>query len=509
LQHPRLRNTQPDDEVCRVTTEGVQLSTGAALLTEDRAFRSILPLLLILMFAEFTCAFETSMVVSGMGAWVRIAQELVTPGCLLVSASSATLCGRLGDLYGRREVLAIVLCLCALGSAISAFGPTLGWVIAGRALQGLSGAIIPLVYALARERFPARHLPTAIGAIVATAAAGAAVGLLAGGAISDHYGPQSVFRASLAMTAAGALLTAVGIPAIRRLPPPRQLDVLGGILLAPGVAALLLAISSLQQQGWRSFWVSGSAVVGIVLLSAWAHHESRHPDPLIDVRLLFQRENLLGNLIMVFLAAGSFQATLLMSLLIQQPVTTGIGLGVSATMVGIVKFPAMLCGLAASLWAGYAAGRHGPRLPIIVGCALTSVALIIGLFWRGTLIQIGFVVSIINCGVLAAYAGIPIVILAAMPSNRTGEATGMMSAARFIASGAGSQILVILLATRTVTLTDGVAYPSNAAFVIALVFMLVTALTATVLATMLRPAKMQRTLEPAKKESVNTLEHRD
>jgi MFS family permease len=152
--------------------------------------KNLIGLLAILMFAELTCAFETSMVVAGMGAWVRTSGEPVTAGWIvtgymLVAASGAALCGRLGDLYGRKRVLIPVLACCATGSAVSAFGPTIGWIIAGRALQGASGAIIPLVYALVREHFPRRYVPSCIGAIVATAAAGAAIGLLAGGIISD------------------------------------------------------------------------------------------------------------------------------------------------------------------------------------------------------------------------------------------------------------------------------------------------------------------------------------
>lgn len=480
-------------------TKGIQAAAqpprSPDQLVGDIPFRAILPLLSVLMYAEFTCAFETSMVISAMGAWVRQAGEPITPGWLvtsylLVAASSSMLCGRLGDLYGRREMLAIVLCVCAVGSAISAFGPNLGWVIAGRALQGFSGAIIPLVYALARERFPARHLSNSIGAIVATAAAGAAIGLLAGGILSDHFGPQSVFYASLSMTSLGAFLSFVAVPAIRRAPPPRDLDLLGGMLLAPGIAAILLSISSVHQRGWFSIWVAGSMAAGFALLSAWIFHEKRHPDPLIDVRLLLDRQNLLGNLIMAFLAIGSFQATLLMSLLIQQPVATGVGLGQSAAMVGIVKFPAMIAGLGASLLAGQIADRFGPRTPIIAGCFLSAVALILGLFFRGTVVEIGLVVLLNNCGILAAYAGIPIVILAAMPQNRTGEATGMMSAARFVASGAGSQILVVLLGTQTVRSTDGISYPSDLAFHIAISFMIVASVTATALALMLRPVRV-------------------
>lgn len=448
--------------------------------------RQILPLLLILMFAEFTCAFETSMVVAGMAEWARITGSPATAGWMmtsymLVAASASVLGGRLGDLYGRREVLTIVLILCAVGSIVSALSGDFYWIVAGRALQGLSGAIIPLVYALVRERFPLPYLSICIGAIVATAAAGAAVGLLAGGMLADHFGPQSVFEASFFMTALAALSVWVGIPALKIAAPARRVDILGGIYLAPGIASLLLAISNIQVFGLGSPWVYVPAILGGALLLIWVHHERRHPDPLIDLTLLLRRESLLGNLILACLAAGSFQATLLMSLLIQQPESSGIGLGANATMVGIVKFPAMIAGLGASLAAGHLAGRHGPRPIIVTGTLLTSVALLFGLFFHNSLVAIGLVVLVINCGVLAVYAGIPLVILAAVPAERVGEATGMMSACRFIFSASGSQILVVLLAADSSIGPGGAKYPSSSAYMMAIFYMLITAGAATVL----------------------------
>src|SRR5581483_1315740 len=101
-------------------------------------------ILWVLMVAEVVSGFETSMIYAGLPAWMRLYGNPLGVGWivtsyLLVSASAAALCGRLGDLYGRKRVLLVALGAAAIGSAISAAGPSLGWVIAGRSLQGLAG----------------------------------------------------------------------------------------------------------------------------------------------------------------------------------------------------------------------------------------------------------------------------------------------------------------------------------------------------------------------------------
>src|SRR5690606_12911269 len=101
------------------------------------------PILIALVFAEITSAFEVSMIFAAMPRFVSVFGDplkagWILTGCLLVSAVAAALCARLGDLYGRRKVLLIVLVACAVGSLVSAFSTTLGGVVAGTAIQGLS-----------------------------------------------------------------------------------------------------------------------------------------------------------------------------------------------------------------------------------------------------------------------------------------------------------------------------------------------------------------------------------
>ena len=95
-----------------------------------------------------------------------------------LSASVATpIFGKLGDLYGKDRVLPVVLALLCLGSVMCALAPSIGWVIAGRAVQGVAGGIFPLSFGIIRDTFPPERVAGAIGLLSAVFGVGGGIGL--------------------------------------------------------------------------------------------------------------------------------------------------------------------------------------------------------------------------------------------------------------------------------------------------------------------------------------------
>lgn len=430
-------------------------------------------ILAIIMAAEVLSSLESMMAIAALTAWIRIYNDVVGVGWIvtsymLVAAAAAAICGRLGDLYGRKRVLLWVISAAIFGSVISACAPTLEIVIAGRAIQGLSGAIIPLCYGLVREHLPQDRVPFGIGMIIATASLSAAAGLLIGGYLTDHYNPQSIFVASAAFGVLIFGLVAAFLPGSSgRAGRTGPIDWLGGTLFVPGLTLILLVIGNLTQWGLASAQPLLMLGAGIAILAWWVVHERRHPDPLIDVSLLYDRDALLANLVMGCTAIGAMQTTQLVSMLLQQPVWTGAGLGTSASYVGVLKLPAILLGAACSVLAGIASGKLGGRVPIIFGTIVMTAGALLGMADINSLPVMFVAVALSTIGVTAVFTGVPNVIVAVTPARRTSEAAGMMSVFRAVFQAAGAQLLVIILASATLTGKDGIRYPDASAYMLA------------------------------------------
>src|SRR3954449_11671852 len=131
----------------------------------------------------------------------------------LLTASVATpVVGRLGDIYGKERVLVLTLGAFALGSLIAALSHSLGLLVAGRAVQGIGGAVFPLAFGIIRDEFPREKGATAIGLISATFGIGGGGGLVLSGVLVDHLSWEWIFWVGLAMTVVAGVATHLYVP---------------------------------------------------------------------------------------------------------------------------------------------------------------------------------------------------------------------------------------------------------------------------------------------------------
>jgi len=301
-----------------------------------------------LIIAELTCSLESNMIYIAMS---RLYQQYGDPArvgwvvtaFLLAAAATAAVGGRLGDIYGRRRVLLASLGTALTGSVISAVSPDLAWIIVGRTLQGASMAILPLCFGLVREHWPPRRVAFGVGLLGGTYAIGSGLGVTLGGYLIDHGNWQNIFVASGALAALALIGVLAVVPPSPRQPRTGKLDIVGGLLFVPAVTLILLGLSNLRQ--WREPSTGLSIVAGVVLLVLWARHELRHPDPLIDVRMLRNGQIARANLVITLTAFGPLMVNLVLFPLMQQPTWTLVGLGVAATVAGLIKIPTnIVCG---------------------------------------------------------------------------------------------------------------------------------------------------------------------
>jgi MFS family permease len=386
----------------------------------------------------------------------------------LVAAICAALCGRLGDLLGRRFVTLIVLGVAGAGAVISMLGHSVGMLVVGCAMQGTAGALTPLSIGLARESLDEKRVPVAIGIITAAGSGGSGVAYLVAGYVIDHFDVFGGFilKAMLAAVAAAALLASIP-PQPHARQSLRGIDLWRGALFAPGIAALLLIIDRGSEWGWMDSRTLGCLVVGAALLAYWFRHQERQQTPLIDVRTLRSPAVASANLAMAFFAIGSIQIGQIYSLLLQQPAWTGIGFGFTATALGWYMLVNNSLSFVFSPLGGLLARRFGARHTAVAGAVIAILAYAWLTAFHSTLLHaaIGSVLCLISISLLLP-ALLLIVVLAA-PRDRTSEASGIASVTLAGFMGVGAQIIYRILAMDSVTdpVHGSAAYPSAAAYV--------------------------------------------
>ncbi|MET0271773.1 MAG: MFS transporter, partial [Phenylobacterium sp.] len=402
---------------------------------------------------------------------------------LLMSAASSAICGRLGDLFGRRTVLLTVLGLAGAGSVVSALSPSLEGVILGRFLQGFSGALLPLTIGLTREHVPQKHLAISIGVVSAASAAGGGLGMLLGGVLIDQLGWRSIFWASSGFVIVSVTAAMLFIPRSRSGAPSGSLDFIGGLLFVPAVAGALLALSNARE--WQvdlRFW--GLLAASAALFAVWVWHELRHPNPLIEVRLLANPRIALPNAAMGLCALGAFNFAQLLLLMMQQPVWTGVGLGLSATLAGLIKLPGNFIASAVSPVFGWACDRFTGGVVAAAGMGLSALCCLVVAAWPENLPLLAITVTVMTVATATVYVAVPGILVQVAPPSRTSETIGMFSVIRSLSQAVGAQVMLVLLATSTVRDPNGgpAVFPSLSAYQLTLGVLAATCLASALVA---------------------------
>lgn len=437
-------------------------------------------LLAVLWVAEMTSSFESAMILAALKVLVvefgdAAAVGWLVTAFLIVGAAASAVVGRLGDIYGRQKVLLIVLAIGAAGSLLSTATSHYELVLAGRVMQGVTATILPLVIGLVRENLPAERVPAGIGLMISGASIGTAMGLVLGGLIVDLASWHGIFLAS----AGFCLISLVLVKGLVPPSPPAQLrnpvDWWSGILFAPGITLVLLYLTGGRIWGWADPLALALLVGGAALCLLWWRRALTSANPLIDVRTLSNRSIAVVCAASVLVAMGTLQITVFFSLLLQAPLWTGLGLGLTATAAGLVKLPSNLTSVLAGPFSGWLTGRGSGRTAMVAGGMVTTLGWVLVLIDTSSVAIVVAELIVISFGTTMLFAVAPTIIAAEAPPERTSEVTGMLGVIRALFMGVGSQLVTTVLALESVT-QGAERYPSPQAYQWAV--MLIVALTA-------------------------------
>ena len=233
-----------------------------------------------------------------------ISQQWISNAYLLSLCSLILLGGTLGDIYGERRIFALGVGAFGVFSLACALAPTVGVLIAARALTGAAAALMtPASLAVIVDAFTAQKRGAAIGAWTAWSGIASIAGPVFGGAIVDETSWRWIFVLNVPLVAVTLALIFAVVPAS---PPAggRRLDVTGALLGALGLAGLVFALIEAPRHGWSSTFILVPLCVGVACLAAFVAYERRAKDPMVKVDLFRRRNFAVGNLETLTMYAG-------------------------------------------------------------------------------------------------------------------------------------------------------------------------------------------------------------
>jgi EmrB/QacA subfamily drug resistance transporter len=388
-------------------------------------------------------------------AWVVNAYMLTFGGFLLLS-------GRLGDLYGNRRVLLGGVAAFTVSSVACAFAPTAGFLVVGRAVQGLGGAAVSAVaLALIMGLFsdPGERAK-AMGVFGFVMSGGGAVGVLLGGVLTGLFTWHWIFLVNVPVGLAVWVLVTRLVADHRPEKSTARLDVPGAGLVTVALMLAVYGVVGGNEAGWTSGRTLGILAASVVLLAAFVVREARVEHPLVPLRLFTLRNVVVSQVVGVLWAGAMFACFFLTALYMQ-----GV-LGYDALQVGLAYLPS--CAVMAAMSLGVSdrlVMRFGIRPPLVAGLALVAASL--ALFAMAP-VDGNFLVDVLPGMVLLGIgAGIAFnpVLLAAMGDvepHEAGLASGVVNTSFMMGGALGLAVLVSLSSWRTGELTAGGSSMSEA-----------------------------------------------
>ena len=385
----------------------------------------------------------------------------VVTSTLLAAAVMTPIAGRLGDMYGKKRIVLVLLALLVAGSVIAALSTGIIGVIVGRALQGAVTGVIPLGISILRDVLHYKKVDAAIALISATLGVGGAIGLPISALVTEYSDWHVLFwmAAGLGVVVFALVLTIVPESVLRTA---GRFDLVGAVGLAIGLIGLLLAVSRGNEWGWTSTPVLVCGIGGAVVLLAWGWYELRAENPLLDLRVAARPAVLLTNLASVAMGFALFSSNVSYPQMLELPTAVG-GFGLSLLAASLVVMPSGIVMMILSPYSGRLSRLFGPKLLLILG----SLALILSYaftlllsteVWHIVVANIG-----IGVGIGFGYAAMPMLIMRSVPQSESGASNGLNALFRSVGTSLAAAVIGAVLAAFTVPFEGGTA-PSPVGF---------------------------------------------
>jgi EmrB/QacA subfamily drug resistance transporter len=376
----------------------------------------------------------------------------VLNGYFITFGSFLLLGGRLGDLIGRRRIFLVGVTIFTLASAACGLARSQGVLVVARFIQGFGGAgAVSAIVAIIAAEFPSPgERAKAMSLYTLTISAGASIGLIAGGAITELLDWHWIFFINIPIGIGTMLLGRAWIAENRGLGIGRDIDILGSVLITAALVIGAYAIVTASSHGWGSSHTLGFGALAVVLVGAFVALESRLANPIMPLRIFRIRGLASSSAIRGLLITGMYAMFFIGALYLEHV----RGLGVLTT--GLAFLPQTLILAALSLGpVAWLVGRFGPRPTLIVGllCAGSGMALLSGVGPHSAYFpDIAVPFALMGVGAGLSFMPLLTIAMADVPRADAGMASGIINTSLQVSTAIGVAVLGTLSSDRTRTL---------------------------------------------------------
>lgn len=384
--------------------------------------------------------------------WVVEAYALATVSLLLVG-------GALGDQFGRKLIFTIGLIGFGITSLLCAIAPSSGFLIAARALQGFTGALlVPGSLAIIAATFEGAERGKAVGTWTAWTGIATVIGPAGGGALVSAVSWRAIFWVNLPLVVFTVWLTRTHLQESLDPEADRAIDWLGILMSALGLGGVVFGFIEQPTHGWSDPLVAIPLIAGLVLFTSFLVWESRYRHSMLDLGLFRVRNFAFTNLETLIVYSGLIGAFFFVTLFLQQTVGyTPLEAGLATTPISLVLF-------VLSPVFGRIATSTGPRVPMAVGPIIGGIGLLLLTRVDANPSYVTDVlpgVIVFGLGLSATVAPLTATALNSVAENRVGVASGINNAVSRIAGVLAIAIFGALVAGRFSSTVDSKVAAAN------------------------------------------------
>ncbi|MDR7255159.1 EmrB/QacA subfamily drug resistance transporter [Nocardioides sp. BE266] len=395
-------------------------------------------------------------------------QWLVT-AYVMMSGGGLLLGGRVSDLLSRRGVFLTGLALFTVASVVSGFAGTAGQLVAARAVQGLSAALLtPSALSLITTTYDGAQRRTALALWGAVGSLGVAAGVLLGGAVTTWTSWQFIFWINGPV---GLAALVVGFGTIARDDVPRptfaDFDLPGAVTVIGGLASLTYALGATATHGWWSTQTVAGLVASLALLTAFLRVERRAARPLFPPHVWKLDALVSGTAVMLGVTGLLVGAVFLTSIFVQTV------LGWSALRTGVAFVPFALAITVGTVLARHLLAVVAPRHVAAVGLVVSGAAAVLLSFADAdATYTVDLLPGLVALGIGVGMVFVPVSVtsMAGIPSSHAGVASGFLMTGHEIGAALGVAVLSAVASTAgSLATVDGAAAAFSRGFVAAAV----------------------------------------